>query len=213
MKKEKIIEIFKILENLYGIDDLIELDYINTYTLLISVILSAQATDAGVNKATETLFKVVKTPEEMVALGENKLKNYIKSINYFNNKAKYIIRMSKKLIEKFNSTVPNNFEDLISLDGVGRKTANVVLNVVFDKQAIAVDTHVFRISNRLGIVKADNVLDTEKQLLKVIPKKYIKHVNHYLVLFGRYNCKAIKPKCEECMLKKFCKYFSKLKTN
>ena len=209
MKKENIRKIFEILENLYGRDELIELKYINNYTLLVSVMLSAQATDAGVNKATEKLFEKVKTPEEMIKLGEDSLKKYIKSINYFNTKARHIISTSERLVEHFNSEVPDNMEDLISLDGVGRKTANVVLNIAFNRVAIAVDTHVFRVSNRLGIVKADNVFDTEQQLLKVIPKEYNKHVNHYLVLFGRYNCKAKNPKCEGCVLKGYCKMAGK----
>lgn len=171
MKKEHILEIFKILEKIYGKDELIELKYINNYTLLVSVILSAQATDLGVNKATKDLFKKVTTPEEMLELGEDELKKYIKTINYYPTKAKHIMAMSKKLVENFNSTVPDNMDDLISLDGVGRKTANVVLNIAFKKPSIAVDTHVFRVSNRLGIVNTKNVLDTEK-----IVKSYSKGV-------------------------------------
>lgn len=210
MKKENVIKVFELLESLYGRDELIELKYINNYTLLVSVMLSAQATDAGVNKATKELFKKVKTPEDMIKLGEDELKKYIKSINYFNTKAKHIISMSKRLVEKFNSNVPDNMDDLISLDGVGRKTANVVLNIVFNKVAIAVDTHVFRVSNRLGLVKADNVFDTEQQLLKIVPDTYNKHVNHYLVLFGRYNCKAKNPNCNNCVLGKYCKTCKKM---
>lgn len=205
MKKEHILEIFKILEKIYGKDELIELKYINNYTLLVSVILSAQATDLGVNKATKDLFKKITTPEEMLELGEDELKKYIKTINYYPTKARHIMAMSKKLVENFDSTVPDNMDDLISLDGVGRKTANVVLNIAFKKPSIAVDTHVFRVSNRLGIVNTKNVLDTEKKLLKVIPKEYVRHVNHYLVLFGRYNCKAKNPQCSDCVLKSYCK--------
>ena len=207
MNKKQIEEIFNILKNKYNVDALIELKYINAYTLLVSVILSAQMTDAGVNKATELLFKVVKTPEEMLKLGEDGLKSYIKTINYYNTKAKHIIEMSKQLIEKFDSKVPDDFDAMLTLSGVGRKTANVVLNILYDKPRIGVDTHVFRVSNRLGIVKANNVLDTEKQLLKNVPEKYLRFINHYLVLFGRYECKAIKPKCNNCILQKYCKFY------
>lgn len=207
MNKKDIIEIFEILKNKYKIQSLIELKYKNPYTLLVAVILSAQATDAGVNKATKDLFEFVDTPEKMLELGEENLKKYIKSINYYNTKAKHIIQMSQQLIEKFNSQVPSDFDDMLTLSGVGRKTANVVLNILFDKPRVGVDTHVFRVVNRLGITKADNVLETEKQLLKKVPQKYLRYVNHYFVLFGRYECKAIKPKCEGCELKKYCRYY------
>ena len=204
MNKKKISEIFERLENKFSRDYQIELDYINNYTLLIAVLLSAQATDKGVNKATEELFKIANTPEDMLKLGEDGVKKYIKSINYFNNKSKNIIKLSKILIEKFNSQVPNNRKDLESLPGVGRKTANVILNIAFNTPEIAVDTHVFRVSNRIGLVKANNVFDTEMQLKKVIPKNYTTFVNHWLVLLGRYICKAKKPNCEECPIKDLC---------
>lgn len=204
MNKNKIIEIFKKLEDKFSRDYKIELDYLNNYTLLIAVLLSAQATDRGVNKATEKLFKIANTPEEMLKLGEDNLKEYIKSINYFNTKAKNIINLSKILVEKFNSEVPNNREDLESLPGVGRKTANVVLNIAFNIPEIAVDTHVFRVSNRIGLVKANNVLDTEKKLKKIIPENYTTFVNHWLVLLGRYICKAKKPDCNNCPIKDLC---------
>ena len=207
MNKKDIEDIFNILKSKYNEDALIELQYINDYTLLVSVILSAQMTDTGVNKATKDLFEIVKTPEDMIKLGEEGLKKYIKTINYYNTKARHIIKMSEQLIKSFNSKVPENFDDMLTLSGVGRKTANVVLNILYDKPRIGVDTHVFRVSNRLGIVKADNVLDTEKQLIKKVPSKYLRFINHYLVLFGRYNCKAIKPKCDSCILKKYCKYY------
>ena len=209
MNKKDIIEIFEILKNKYKVQSLIELQYKNPYTLLVAVILSAQATDAGVNKATKDLFEFVDTPEKMLKLGEENLKKYIKSINYYNTKAKHIIQMSQQLIEKFNSQVPSDFDDMLTLSGVGRKTANVVLNILFDKPRVGVDTHVFRVVNRLGIAKADNVLETEKQLLKKVPQKYLRYVNHYFVLFGRYECKAIKPKCESCELRKYCGYYNK----
>ena len=203
----KINRILKILEEKYGSNDLTELAYINDYTLLVAVILSAQATDKGVNLATKKLFKIVKTPEEMINLGFEKLNEYIKTINYHNNKAKNIINMSKKLVKNFNSKLPDNMKDLTSLDGVGRKTANIILNIVFKKPAIAVDTHVFRVSNRLGITNATNVKESEKQLMKIVPKKYIRNLNNNLVMFGRYECKALKPQCSSCGLSQYCDYF------
>ena len=208
MNKQDITKIFEILKNKYKVESLIELQYKNPYTLLVAVILSAQATDAGVNKATKDLFKTVDTPEKMLELGEDGLKRYIKSINYYNTKARHIIQMSQQLIENFNSQVPNNFDDMLTLGVVGRKTANVVLNILYDIPRVGVDTHVFRVTNRLGIVKADNVLETEKQLLKKVPKEFLRYINHYFVLFGRYECKAIKPKCEECELRGYCRWKS-----
>ena len=204
MNKKKINEIFKTLENKYTRNEIIELKYKNNYTLLIAVLLSAQSTDKGVNKATEELFKTVDTPEKMLALGEEKLKGYIKTINFFNTKARNIIKLSQILVDKFNSQVPNNREDLESLPGVGRKTTNVVLNIAFGKVSIAVDTHVFRVSNRIGLVKTDNVLDTEAELWKIVPDDYKMFINHWLVLLGRYICKAKKPDCAQCPLKDLC---------
>lgn len=206
MNRKDIAEIFEILKNKYKVESLIELQYKNPYTLLVAVILSAQATDAGVNKATKDLFEFIDTPEKMLQLGEENLKKYIKSINYYNTKAKHIIQMSQQLIENFNSQVPNTFDDMLTLSGVGRKTANVVLNILYDIPRVGVDTHVFRVTNRLGMVKADNVLETEKQLLKKVPKEYLRYINHYFVLFGRYECKAIKPKCSECVLGRYCSW-------
>ena len=204
MNKSKIQKIFSILEQYYTRNEIIELKYTNNYTLLISVLLSAQATDKGVNKATEELFKIVDTPEKMLALGEVKLKQYLKTLNYYNTKTKHILELSKILVEKFNSQIPTTREELESLPGIGRKTANVVLNIVFDKNTIAVDTHVFRVSNRIGLVKADNVLDTEMELYKIIPTNYVRFVNHWLVLLGRYICKARKPECDKCPIKELC---------
>ncbi len=209
MNKKTIGEIFNILKNKYEVQSLIELKYKNSYTLLVAVMLSAQATDAGVNKATKELFEQYDTPQKMLELGENGLKKYIKSINYFNTKARHVIEMSNQLVNNFNGEVPDNFDDMLTLNGVGRKTANVVLNILYDVPRVGVDTHVFRVSNRLGIVKADNVLDTEKQLMKSVPAEYLRFINHYLVLFGRYECKAIKPKCESCILKEYCNYLIK----
>jgi endonuclease-3 len=194
-------KIFKRLEKEYGGSNLIELDYHNNYTLLISTLLSAQATDKGVNKATDALFKLADTPDKMLKLGEDKLKEYIKTINYFNTKSKNIIILSNILVQKYNSEVQNVREDLESLPGVGRKTANIVLNIAFKQPNIAVDTHVFRVANRLGIVNAKNVMEAEQMLLDVVPKKYISSVNHWLVLFGRYICKAKKPECDKCFFK------------
>ncbi|GMO57226.1 MAG: endonuclease III [Rickettsiales bacterium] len=198
--------IFKKLEQYYNTTStaLTELSYKNTYTLLVATLLSAQATDKGVNKATEPLFKIADTPDKMLKLGEQKLKEYIKTINYYNTKAKHIIELSQVLVEKFDSNVPNNREDLESLSGVGRKTANIVLNIAFKQPNIAVDTHVFRVSNRLGLTKAKNVRESEEQLLKIIPTEYIQNVNFWLVLFGRYICKAQKPDCLNCFLKDHC---------
>ena len=207
MNKKDIEDIFLILKEKYETQSLIELQYKNPYTLLVAVILSAQSTDAGVNKATKELFKKIDNPKAMIKLGEENLKQYIKTINYFNTKAKHIIIMSKQLIENFNSKLPDTFEDMLTLAGVGRKTANVVLNILQDKPRVGVDTHVFRVTNRIGIVNTKNVLETEKQLLKKIPIKYLKYINHYFVLFGRYNCKAKKPNCENCILQKYCKYY------
>ena len=204
MNKSKIQKIFSILEQYYTRNEIIELKYTNNYTLLISVLLSAQATDKGVNKATEELFKIADTPEKMLALGEVKLKQYLKTLNYYNTKTKHILELSKILVEKFNSQIPTTREELESLPGIGRKTANVVLNIVFDKHTIAVDTHVFRVSNRIGLVKADNVLDTEMELYKVVPANYVKFSNHWLVLLGRYICKARKPECDKCPIKELC---------
>ncbi len=182
-----------------------ELNYTNAYTLLVAVMLSAQSTDKGVNKATENLFKIADSPQKMVELGEDKLKKYIKTIGLFNNKAKNIILMSKQLIEKYNSEIPKTREELEMLAGVGRKTANVVLNVWFKKPALAVDTHVMRISHRLGFSNSKTPLGVELDLLKVLPDEYIINANHWLVLFGRYVCKAQRPSCDKCVIYKYCK--------
>lgn len=167
-----------------------ELNYSNAYTLLVAVVLSAQSTDKGVNRATEELFKIADTPQKMVALGLDKLKQYIKTIGLYNNKAKNIIALSKELTEKYQGEVPHNREALENLAGVGRKTANVVLNVWFNEPTLAVDTHVMRISHRLNMSDGKNPLEVEKDLLKVLPDNYKKNANHWLVLFGRYICKA-----------------------
>ena len=181
-----------------------ELNYSNAYTLLVAVVLSAQSTDKGVNRATEELFKIADTPQKMAALGLDKLKHYIKTIGLYNNKAKNIIALSKELTEKYQGEVPHNREALENLAGVGRKTANVVLNVWFNEPTMAVDTHVMRISHRLNMSDGKNPLEVEKDLLKVLPDNYKKNANHWLVLFGRYICKAQKPDCPNCPVSSFC---------
>ena len=186
-----------------------ELKYVNPYTLLVAVVLSAQATDIGVNKATGPLFKVVMTPEEMVALGEAKLRNYIKTIGLFNAKAKNTIGLSKLLIEKHNSEVPRDRDALEALPGVGRKTANVVLNMAFGEPTIAVDTHIFRIGNRTGLAPGKTPLAVEKKLEKSTPKHYKLHAHHWLILHGRYVCKARKPDCSACVVNDLCRFKGK----
>ena len=182
-----------------------ELNYHNAYTLLVAVILSAQTTDKGVNKATNKLFKIADSPQKMLELGEDKLKQYIRTIGLFNNKAKNIIQMSKDLIDKHNGEVPKTREELTLLAGVGRKTANVVLNVWYNLPALAVDTHVMRISQRLDFTKSTTPLAIEQDLMKVLPKEYVIKANHWLVLFGRYICKAQRPECQNCSISKYCK--------
>ncbi|WP_370931473.1 endonuclease III [Bartonella sp. DGB1] len=184
-----------------------ELNYNNNYSLLVAVVLSAQATDVSVNKATKDLFKLVSTPQDMLDLGIVKLEQYIKTIGLWREKAKNIILLSKSLVDNFNGNVPNNLTDLMSLAGVGRKTANVVLNTAFGQNTIAVDTHIFRLSRRLGLSDGSNPLAVEKDLLRAIPDKYIYNAHHWLVLHGRYICKARKPLCNECFLTKICLYY------
>ncbi len=181
-----------------------ELDYHNAYTLLVAIILSAQSTDKGVNKATKELFKIADTPQKMLELGIDGLKEHIKTIGLFNNKAKSIISMSQSLIEKFGGEVPSSQADLESLAGVGRKTANVLRNVWYNQPTMAVDTHVFRIAHRLDFSQGKTPLDVEKDLLKVLPDKYLMYANHWLVLFGRYICKAQRPECEKCPIAGYC---------
>lgn len=187
-----------------------ELIFNNHFELLIAVILSAQATDVSVNKATKHLFPIANTPKKVIELGIDGLKKYIKTINLYPTKAKHIIKTCELLIEKFNSVVPNNRKDLESLPGVGRKTANVVLNTAFGEATIAVDTHIFRVANRTGLAKGKTPLIVEKKLLKIIPKKYLKDAHHWLVLHGRYICTARNPKCAECSIEKWCEYKDKI---
>ena len=176
----------------------------NAYTLLVSVVLSAQATDRSVNNATEELYKKVQTPEAMLTLGEEGLKEYIKTIGLYRVKASYVIRLSQILVDEHNSQVPLNREDLEKLPGVGRKTASVVLNVLAGKPTMPVDTHVFRIARRIGLSDGETTLQVEKDLLSRIPDKYLNHAHHWLILHGRYVCVARKPKCAECLIESLC---------
>ncbi len=187
-----------------------ELHYTNPYTLLVAVVLSAQATDTGVNKATGPLFKVAETPEKMVRLGEGKLKNYVKTIGLYNAKARNIIRLSQMLIEQHNSKVPKDRAALEEFPGVGRKTANVVLNIAFGEPTIAVDTHLFRLGNRTGLAPGKTPLEVELKLLKNIPGKWKRHAHHWLILHGRYVCKARKPDCGACIVADLCRYKAKV---
>lgn len=208
-QQAEIMEIVKVFEQ-RDPNPRCELNFSNAFTLLVAVVLSAQSTDKGVNKATEALFKVADTPQKMLALGLDNLKTYIKTIGLYNNKAKNIITLSQDLVEKHNGEVPCHREDLENLPGVGRKTANVVLNVWFNQPAIAVDTHVMRISKRLEFSNGKNPLEIEKDLNSVLPDCYKKNANHWLVLFGRYICKAQKPDCANCPVAGFCHSSDKL---
>lgn len=189
-----------------------ELEYVNPFTLLVAVVLSAQMTDSGVNKATGPLFKKVKTPKAMVALGEEGLREYVKSVNLFKTKAKNVLALSQLLIEKFGGEVPADREALMSLPGVGRKTANVVLNVAFGQPTMAVDTHVFRVCNRTGLAPGKTPEEVEAKLEKIVPAKWARHAHHWLILHGRYVCKAKKPDCPACALRELCAYKDKTKT-
>ncbi|WP_350335790.1 endonuclease III [Coralliovum pocilloporae] len=182
-----------------------ELDYVNEFTLLVAVVLSAQATDVGVNKATKDLFKIADTAEKMLALGEDTVRDYIKTIGLYRNKAKNVILLSEQLIKDHGGLVPQTREELEALPGVGRKTANVVLNIAFGQPTIAVDTHLFRIANRTGLAPGKNVLDVELLLEKTVPKEFLLHSHHWLILHGRYICKARKPECTKCIIADICK--------
>lgn len=181
-----------------------ELHYVNTYTLLVAVVLSAQATDKGVNKATSALFELITTPAAMVALGEAKLIEHIKSIGLYKTKARNVIALSQLLIERHGGDVPNDQQALEALPGVGRKTANVVRNIAFGEPTIAVDTHIFRISNRTGLAPGKDVLAVEKKLLQVVPAPFRQHAHHWLILHGRYVCVARKPQCSACIVADLC---------
>jgi endonuclease-3 len=186
-----------------------ELNYINPYTLLVAVALSAQATDASVNKATEPLFKVVQTPAAMVKLGEERLRDYIRTIGLFNTKAKNVIRLSQILLDEHGGEVPADAAALERLPGVGQKTAKVVLNIAFGQPVIAVDTHIFRLANRTGLVKAKTPEETMRKLEAIVPAKYRLHAHHWMILHGRYICTARKPRCPDCIIRDLCAYKDK----
>jgi len=208
MKSENINKIFEAFHK-KDPDPKTELASTNHYTLLVAVVLSAQSTDIGVNKATKELFKIVHTPEEILSLGEGKLKQYIKTIGLFNTKAKNIINLSRKLVDEYHSQVPSSLEELIKLPGVGTKTAKVVLNAAFKKPVIAVDTHVFRTSVRIGLSNKKTIKSVEEDLPKHIPDKWKLNAHHWLVLHGRYICKARTPLCSQCPISEYCKKFLK----
>ena len=205
MKPANVAELYKRLRDLNPNPET-ELKYVNPYTLLVAVVLSAQATDSGVNKATGPLFAKVDTPEKMLALGEAGLKNYVKTIGLFNTKAKNVIALSKILIDEHGSQVPREQEALEKLPGVGRKTANVVRNVAFGEHTIAVDTHIFRVSNRTGLAPGKDVLEVELKLEKVTPPEFKQHAHHWLILHGRYICVARTPQCWRCPIIDLCAY-------
>jgi len=186
-----------------------ELNYETPFELLIAVILSAQATDVGVNKATAKLYPIANTPEQILKLGEKKLKDYIKTIGLFNSKATNVIKTCRILVEKYNGQVPENRKQLEALPGVGRKTANVVLNTAFGHPTIAVDTHIFRVSNRTGIAKGKDVVEVEKKLLRYVPAEYKQDAHHWLILLGRYTCIARKPRCGSCLIEDLCDFKDK----
>jgi endonuclease-3 len=183
-----------------------ELEHLNPYTLLVAVVLSAQATDAGVNKATRALFAIADTPQKMAALGEEKLRDYIKTIGLYRTKARNVIALSEKLITEFGGAVPRTGAEIESLPGAGRKTANVVLNMAFGERTMAVDTHVFRVANRTGLAPGKTPLEVELGLEKVIPAEFMLHAHHWLILHGRYTCLARKPRCEVCLINDLCRW-------
>ena len=208
LNKNKASQLIKILKKSIK-NPKTSLKFRNKFTLLTSVVLSAQCTDVNVNNVTKNIYNRYYSPEHFVNLGINKIKKLIKSIGLFNNKAKNLYHLSKILLEKYNSKIPNNFDELILLPGVGRKTANVILNAAFNKPTIAVDTHVFRVSNRTGLTNGKNPEQVENQLLKIIPIKHLKKAHHLILLHGRYTCKARNPLCKKCVINKICLYKEK----
>jgi endonuclease-3 len=209
MNLEKRTEIFRRLKK-HNPEPTTELFYRSPFELLVAVTLSAQATDKGVNKATNILFEKANTPQDMLALGETGLKNYIKTIGLFNNKAKHIIQTCRILVEKHAGKVPESREALEALPGVGRKTANVILNTAFGHPTIAVDTHIFRVANRTKIAPGKTVEEVEKKLLKFVPDEFKQDAHHWLILHGRYTCVARKPRCGSCLIEDLCEYKEKL---
>ena len=208
MTKDEIFEFFRRLAEANPSPET-ELEFGNTYQLLVAVVMSAQSTDVGVNKATRKLFAEVRTPEQMVALGDEGLKEHIKTIGLFNSKAKNVIALSEQLIAEHGGEVPRDRATLEQLPGVGRKTANVVLNIAFGEPTIAVDTHIFRVGNRTGLAPGKTVLAVELKLEKAVPVKYRLHAHHWLILHGRYVCKARKPNCPVCVVSDLCAYKAK----
>jgi len=208
MKSGKINSLFKNLSKVIK-NPRSDLKYKNKFTLLLSVVLSAQCTDVNVNNVTKNIYPKYNKPKHFVKLGRKKIEKLIKSIGLFRNKAKSVYLLSKQLIEKHNGKVPKNFDDLLALPGVGRKTANVVLNEGFGFSTIAVDTHIFRVSNRTGLASGKNPDQVEQALYKVVPKKYLKDSHHLLLLHGRYTCKSRTPSCKKCIIVKYCKYSQK----
>ncbi len=211
MNKQAIEHLFKTLQNIDP-EPKTELNYQTPFELLIAVLLSAQSTDIGVNKVTAKLFPVANTPQSFLDLGEENLRPYISSLGLFNSKARHAMQTARILVEQFNGQVPSTRKELESLPGVGRKTANVVLNVVFGEPTMAVDTHIFRVGNRTGLAKGNTPLDVEMALLKVIPDKYLIHAHHWLILHGRYTCTARKPKCFQCPINQQCNWPEKIIT-
>lgn len=209
LKRDEIIEIFSRFQKVEP-EPKGELHSVNTFTFLVAVVLSAQATDEGVNRATIPLFEIADTPEKMLALGEDKVREYIKTVGLYRNKAKNVIALSQALIDNHGSEVPEDREALEALPGVGRKTANVVLNNAFGHPTIAVDTHLFRLGNRIGIAPGKNVVEVENGLLKHIPDEFKRHAHHWLILHGRYICKARKPECGRCLISDICKFKDKV---
>ena len=208
LNKNKAFELIKLLNKSIK-NPKTSLKYRNKFTLLTSVVLSAQCTDVNVNNVTKSIYKKYYTPKHFVSLGINKIKNLIKSIGLFNNKAKNLYYLSKILLEKYQGKIPNKFEELVLLPGVGRKTANVVLNAAFNKPTIAVDTHVFRVGNRTGLSNGKNPEQVENQLLKILPTKYLKNAHHLILLHGRYTCRSRNPLCKKCVINKICLYKGK----
>lgn len=208
LNREETKEVIEMLLRTYP-DAKAELNFSNSFELLIATILSAQTTDVQVNKVTESLFKEYRTPEDFLKMSEDELMEKIKSIGFYRNKSKNILATCKILVEKYGGKVPDVIEELMELPGVGRKTANVVISNAFGKDAIAVDTHVFRVSNRIGIAKSDDVLDTEKQLMENIEKNMWSKAHHLLIFHGRRICKARKPQCNKCPLTEYCLYYRK----
>ena len=208
MNRAQIFEFFRRLAELNP-DPQTELEFGNVYQLLVAVVLSAQSTDVGVNKATRALFREVSTPQQMLELGEDGLKEHIKTIGLFNTKAKNVIALSEALIRDHGGEVPREQAALEALPGVGRKTANVVLNTAFRQLTMAVDTHIFRVSNRTGIAPGKNVVEVEQKLMKFVPKEYLLDAHHWLILHGRYVCLARKPRCGSCRIEDLCEYKQK----